>query len=87
MMFWIMFLVMATMMFLVTLMKMSPGCVADGGRTCRQRVFGLLPFNMNDANNTLHNVQFVKYVVTVSFMAQVLDTVTYLVPQVLDTAS
>ena len=36
---------------------------------------------------TLHNVQFVKYDVTVSFMAQVLDTVTYLVPQVLDTAS
>ena len=35
----------------------------------------------------LHNVQFVKYDVTVSFMAQVLDTVTYLVPQVLDTAS
>ena len=36
---------------------------------------------------TVHNVQFVKYDVTVSFMAQVLDTVTYLVPQVLDTAS
>ena len=36
---------------------------------------------------TLHYVQFVKYNVTVSFMAQVLDTVTYLVPQVLDTAS
>ena len=36
---------------------------------------------------TLHNVYFVKYDVTVSFMAQVLDTVTYLVPQVLDTAS
>ena len=53
MMFLIMFLVMATMIFLVTLMKMSPACVADGGRTCRQRVFGLLPFNMNDANNTL----------------------------------
>ena len=35
----------------------------------------------------VHNVQFVKYDVTVSFMAQVLDTVTYLVPQVLDTAS
>ena len=35
----------------------------------------------------LHNVQFVKYDVTVSFLAQVLDTVTYLVPQVLDTAS
>ena len=27
----------------------------------------------------MHNVQFVKYDVTVSFMAQVLDTVTYLV--------
>ena len=38
-------------------------------------------------DTTLHNVQFVKYDVTVSFMAQVLDTVTYLVPQVLDTAS
>ena len=38
-------------------------------------------------NLTMHNVQFVKYDVTVSFMAQVLDTVTYLVPQVLDTAS
>ena len=37
--------------------------------------------------DALHNVQFVKYDVTVSFMAQVLDTVTYLVPQVLDTAS
>ena len=36
---------------------------------------------------SVHNVQFVKYNVTVSFMAQVLDTVTYLVPQVLDTAS
>ena len=35
----------------------------------------------------VHNVYFVKYDVTVSFMAQVLDTVTYLVPQVLDTAS
>ena len=33
---------------------------------------------------TLHNVQFVNYDVTVSFMTQVLDTVTYLVPQVLD---
>ena len=35
----------------------------------------------------LHNVHFVKYDVTVSFMAQVLDTVTYFVSQVLDTAS
>ena len=35
----------------------------------------------------LHNVYFVKYDVTVSFMAQVLDTVTYFVSQVLDTAS
>ena len=35
----------------------------------------------------VHNVQFVKYDVTVSFMAQVLETVTYLVPHVLDTAS
>ena len=37
--------------------------------------------------SSLHNMQFVKYDVTVSFMAQVLDTVTYLVPQVLNTAS
>ena len=40
-----------------------------------------------DSAPTVHNVQFVKYDVTVSFMAQVLDTVAYLVPQVLDTAS
>ena len=32
----------------------------------------------------LHNVYFVKYDVTVSFMAQVLDTVTYFVSHVLD---
>ena len=32
-------------------------------------------------------IPLVKYDVTVSFMAHVLDTVTYLVPQVLDTAS
>ena len=38
-------------------------------------------------DSPVHYVQFVKYDVTVSFMAQVLDTVTYLVPQVLDTAS
>ena len=35
----------------------------------------------------VHNVYFVKYDVTVSFMDQVLDTVTYFVSQVLDTAS
>ena len=35
----------------------------------------------------LHSVYFVKYDVTVSFLAQVLDTVTYFVSQVLDTAS
>ena len=46
------------------------------------------PINLGKSETpTLHNVQFVKYDVTVSFMAQVLDTVTYLVPQVLDTAS
>ena len=38
-------------------------------------------------NIPLHNVYFVKYDVTVSFMAQILDTVTYFVSQVLDTAS
>ena len=32
---------------------------------------------------TLHNVYFVKYDVTVSFLAQVLDTVTYFVSHVL----
>ena len=34
-------------------------------------------------NIPLHNVYFVKYDVTVSFVAQVLDTVTYFVSQVL----
>ena len=33
---------------------------------------------------SLHNVYFVKYDVTVSFLAQVLDTVTYFVSHVLD---
>ena len=33
---------------------------------------------------TVHNVYFVKYDVTVSFLAQVLDTVTYFVSHVLD---
>ena len=32
---------------------------------------------------TMHNVYFVKYDVTVSYMAQVLDTVTYFVSHVL----
>ena len=32
----------------------------------------------------MHNVYFVKYDVTVSFLAQVLDTVTYFVSHVLD---
>ena len=34
-------------------------------------------------NSPLHNVYFVKYDVTVSFLAQVLDTVTYFVSHVL----
>ena len=38
-------------------------------------------------NIAVHNVYFIKYDVTVSFMAQVSDTVTYFVSQVLDTAS
>ena len=38
-------------------------------------------------NSALHNVYFVKYDVTVSFLAQEFDTVTYFVSQVLDTAS
>ena len=33
---------------------------------------------------TMHNMYFVKYDVTVSFLAQVLDTVTYFVSHVLD---
>ena len=33
--------------------------------------------------STLHNVYFVKYDVTVSFLAQVLDTVTYFVSHVI----
>ena len=37
----------------------------------------------NAVGATVHNVYFVKYDVTVSFMAQVLDTVTYLVSHVL----
>ena len=35
----------------------------------------------------VHNVYFVKYDVIVSFMAQVLDTVTYFVSKVLHAAS
>ena len=34
--------------------------------------------------STVHNVYFVKYDVTVSFLVQVLDTVTYFVSHVLD---
>ena len=45
------------------------------------------PSLLGPKDGPLHNVYFVKYDVTVSFMAEVLDTVTYLVPQVLDTAS
>ena len=57
---------------------------ARARRACALRALRLL---LADGVPTVHNVQFVKYDVTVSFMAQVLDTVTYLVPQVLDTAS
>ena len=57
---------------------------ARARRACALRALGLL---LVDGAPTVHNVHFVKYDVTVSFMAQVLDTVTYLVPQVLDTAS
>ena len=58
--------------------------IDDYPGACALRALGLL---LADGAPTVHNVQFVKYDVTVSFMAQVLDTVTYLVPQVLDTAS
>ena len=44
-------------------------------------------FLRRQGTTSLHNVYFVKYDVTVSFLAQVLDTVTYFVSQVLDTAS
>ena len=37
---------------------------------------------MVDLTVTVHNVHFVKYNVTVSFLAQVLDTVTYFVSHV-----
>ena len=57
---------------------------ARAQRACALRALGLL---LADGAPTVHNVYFVKYDVTVSFMAQLLDTVTYFVPQVLDTAS
>ena len=44
-------------------------------------------FLRRQGTTSLHNVYFVKYDVTVSFLAQVLNTVTYFVPQVLDTAT
>ena len=56
------------------------GLAEQGGR--RKALCGIPCFCF-----PVHYVQFVKYDDTVSFMAQVLDTVTYLVPQVLDTAS
>ena len=56
-------------------------CDERGRNTCQLRA------SITTDDVPVHNVQFVKYDVTVSFMAQVLDTVTYLVPQVLDTAS
>ena len=44
-------------------------------------------FPLLQSSSAVHNVYFVKYDVTLSFLAQVLDTVTYFVSQVLDTAS
>ena len=46
-----------------------------------QPALGLL---LADGALTVHNVYFVKYDVTVSFLAQVLDTVTYCVSHVFD---
>ena len=46
--------------------------------TLSARLTLLTPFTLF----TLHNVYFVKYDVTVSFLAQVLDTVTYFVSHV-----
>ena len=70
---------------------LAPETLATGKLATRKLAFGTLaPETLATgtlAFGTLHYVQFVKYDVTVSFMAQVLDTVTYLVPQVLDTAS
>ena len=48
--------------------------------TCALKALGLL---LVDGAPTVHNVYFVKYDVTVSFMAQILDTVTYFVSHVL----
>ena len=74
--------------------KVCPFICYHRGDACLQ-VNSTFQYNLSNTNSTncvlqsrkltLHNVQFVKYDVTVSFMAQVLDTVTYLVPQVLDT--
>ena len=67
----------------------SRQCFAVDDATATHCLVGLTHERCNQAGfqAPVHNVQFVKYDVTVSFMAQVLDTVTYLVPQVLDTAS
>ena len=62
--------------------EMSQKCTST---TCASKTYHNIFLCINF--RTVHYVQFVKYDVTVSFMAQVLDTVTYLVPQVLDTAS
>ena len=43
----------------------------------------LVGFYLSKMGCTMHNVYFVKYDVTVSYMAQVLDTVTYFVSHVL----
>ena len=67
--------------------KVRSGCYLQIFKDSRFACASLILSNRGDISITLHNVQFVKYDVTVSFMAQVLDTVTYLVPQVLDTAS
>ena len=57
-------------------------------QTNLENIFNDDQTNLKKKDSTsVHNVYFVKYDVTVSFLAQVLDTLTYFVSQVLDTAS
>ena len=59
-------------------MKLAPRYKLFTLLTLSTRLTLLTPFILF----TLHNVYFVKYDVTVSFLAQVLDTVTYSVSHV-----
>ena len=64
------------------------GTIGQGGQWAESwerapDVSWLPPITWSYPSATLHNVQFVKYDVTVSFVAQVLDTVAYFVSHVL----